>query len=405
VLNVSNPKVGINEINPDVTLHVTRPVGDPDADVDLAPGKGITVFGPIIGQNLGFDSHQIQARTGAYVNGTTTIGFTATALNIQPRGGDIVFHSSYTSDKQIVITDAGLVGLGKTPIERLDINGAVTFGDTQTASPAEGTVRWHVPAGSAGDLEVFKNGAWKSLTTQTVTDGFGPAGTGMITYNAANGKVGIGVAVPTETFEVNGTIKGSGKFQIAIAGSSAAGGSVAGFLSDQSASSTTAAENRTGLQISNTGTWSSNASSKDVGLYVSNVSGQTANESNIAAVLNGNTVIGDVSASVVGAGGTNVLAIQSGAAPTAAPGPTTTGGIQIYSEDMSTGAVSPPVSVFNVMTGEGHVIKLFGSPAITAPDNSALNSTYGTNEQSIIDNMRSRINQLEQVLIAHGLLN
>ena len=85
-------RVGINEPLPFAALHVSRAPADPLSSISLDENSGVALFGPIIGQNLGFDSHQIQARTGEYVGGGPTIALTASSLNLQPRGGDIVIH-------------------------------------------------------------------------------------------------------------------------------------------------------------------------------------------------------------------------------------------------------------------------------------------------------------------------
>jgi hypothetical protein len=173
-------------------------------------------------------------------------------------------------------------------------------------------------------------------------------------------------------------------------------------------SSSSSNDHRVGLGINCSGVWSPNPAALNIGLYVSNVTGQTNANANLAAVLNGNVVIGDVTSSaMIGTNGRRVLGFQTGDFPTQAmsgSGPSN-GGIQVYSSDLSSGPGSPPVSVFNVMTGDGHVIQLYRSSAITAPDNSCVGSTSGTTEQQLIINMRDRINELEAKLQALGLLN
>jgi hypothetical protein len=52
------------------------------------------------------------------------------------------------------------------------------------------------------------------------------------------------------------------------------------------------------------------------------------------------------------------------------------------------------------------VIKLYRSAALTPADNSSIsNTTYGTTEADVINNLRNRINELESKLQALGLLN
>lgn len=158
---LSGGNTGINETLPFATLHVTRLASDPDCDIQLAENTGIILAGPIIGQNLALDAHQIQARTGAYVGASTTMAFSATALNIQPLGGDIIIHSSSSvATDKINISAAGKIGIGKDPIESVDINGAIAIGDASSSSPADGTIRW-----TGTDFEGRKGGAWVSLTS------------------------------------------------------------------------------------------------------------------------------------------------------------------------------------------------------------------------------------------------
>ncbi len=374
--------VGINETVPDVKLHVSRPAADPFSSIDLIEGTGIVVLGPINEKNIVFDNRGIQAREG-FVPGIPVCNFAT--LNLQRLGGDILMHgdNSIAGSKGIITTDAKL-GLGTiNPVERIDIDGAIKIGTTTNTN--DGTIRW-----TGTDFEGRKSGSWVSLTGSVFTDGFVSAGTSMITYNPANAKVGIGVVQPTSAPHVQEY-------------SPVTGESTAGIISNNgSTSSTSQTDNRVGLGVSCSGIWGGSSLSKNIGLYVSEVSGQTAHESNIAAVLNGNVVVGDVtSSSIVGSNGKNVLAIQNGDVPTSAVGGgiTTNSGIQIFSETNSLG-----VSVFNVMTGDGEVIKLYRSAAITAPDNSTVGSTYGPSEQDIITNMRERINQLEAILKNSGLL-
>jgi len=395
---LSGGKVGINETLPYATLHVNRPASDPSSDISLASGSGIAVFGPIIGKNLVMDSHQIQARTGSYIGGTTTIGLTSSSLSIQPIGGDIIIHSqSSVPMEKVVITNEGLVGLGKTPIERLDVNGAVTFGDTYTSSPAEGTVRWHIPTPPATpDLEVFKAGAWVSLTSTGPNPQWTSTSDSIIYFSPVfgNPKVGIGLSAPTSALHIyTNEVTSSGSTSALI-------------HSESTTTSTSFSDSRIGLEVKNSTPWSVNSDARNIGIYVSNVSGQSSHEANIAAVLNGNVVIGNLTSSkIVGTNGTNVLAIQNGSIPTSSPGTTSNAGIQIYSDDSNSGLGST-FSSFHLMNGDGSVVKLFATPALTPADNSAISTTtYGTTEEAVINNLRDRINELENRLQNLGLLH
>jgi hypothetical protein len=384
--------VGINEVLPFATLHVTRI--DTDSDVRMDENTGILLLGAIDSTNLAFDSYNIQARTGAYVG--PTLEFVASELNLQPLGGDVVIHRTYNLDEQVVITDAGLVGIGKTPVERLDVNGAVTFGDTTTAAPAEGTVRWH-PADpsdptSFSDLEVFKDGAWQSLTTTTVTDGLWVQSSipGAIYYEpvAGNAKVGIGTLEPTASLHVveNGVAE-TNTAAISISNTSRTTSSDPSIV-------------RSGLRISSSGPWSANAAALNIGVYVSSSGGQLNPSSNLSALLSGSVVIGEATGlPLIGANGTNVLAIQNGHTPTTPAGNTENAGIQLFST-VPTGGTA---SIFNVMNGDGTVIQLFRQAALPAEDMNNPN-TGDVNTDLLISNMRDRIDALELRLQSLGLI-
>ena len=322
-------------------------------------------------------------------------------MNLQRLGGNILIHGASSIDKQVVITSDGNVGLGKNPIERLDLNGAVTFGDSYSATPVEGTVRWHPASpGVDADLQVFKSGVWKSLTMQTVTDGLWTAGAsaGAIYYEpvAVEPKVGIGTTTPSAQLEV------SGKFIIGNDKPEITGSSISGLITNLgSTSSSSSADNRIGLEVSTSLQWSSNAEARNIGIYVAGVTGQTSAESNLAAVMNGNVVIGDLTSSKsIGTNGTNVLAIQNGVVPASAVSSVTTnGGIQIYSDDLTS------VSVLHVMNGNGEVIKFYRESALTSASTATVAGGYDLNEQAVINNLRIRLNELESKLQNIGLLH
>ncbi len=380
--------VGINETMPYATLHVTRPASDPMEQVALVENTGIIVLGPIDDKNLAFDSHQIQARTGSYVGGGSTLAFTATELNLQPLGGNIIIHSAMAPEQKVTITGDGMVGLGKNPVERLDVNGAITLGDAAGTTPANGTIRW-----SGTDFEGRKAGTWVSMTSGSLTDGFVSGGTDVIYYEPASGnpKVGIGLSTPLAALHVEENAAVTSDV-------------VTTKIESKSTNSGTTDNTRVGLEIVNSLSWSSNALSKDVGLYIKQVSGQSNHESNLAAVFNGNTVIGDLVSgnTIVGAGGRNVLVIQNGDVPTSQAGSSllSNGGIQIYSHTDALGT-----SVFTLMNGDGTIIQLYRAPALSTSDNSVISTTsYGATEATVINNLRTRLNELESKLQAIGLL-
>ncbi|HTF04398.1 MAG TPA: hypothetical protein VK826_10240 [Bacteroidia bacterium] len=392
--NPANPmhNVGINEVLPYATLHVSRPASDPLQKINLAENTGILVLGPIDNQNLGLDSNQVQARTGIYEE--DMLSFTATELRLQPLGGGLLINGALGFKQRVNISTEGNIGIGKTATEKVEINGALTVGDTDTSIPPDGTIRF---GGPSDDLEVWKDGDWTSLTTHTVTDGiWTDSGDGVVYYDGIepshNPKVGIGVTVPNAALHVreeNSVTSGnSGALLVNNFGHT---------------ESTDSALTRVGLGVTCTGVWSSNANALNFGIYVSNVIGQTNPHSNIAAAFNGNTVIGGITGnSLIGDNGKNVLAIQNGVVPNTTPGITPTTGIQIYSSNV-TFLDGVDKSVFNVMTGDSEVIQLYRQPNMAEASLTVPNSG-DANTDALIENMRLRINQLEDILKALGIL-
>jgi hypothetical protein len=388
-------RTGINTPLPYSTLHVDRPEADVQTDIALDENTGIIISGSMIGQNLVLDNHQLQARFGDYVAGGPTIVLTAAQLNIQPFGGNVVLNNNLGDANKITFNSAGKMGLGVLPTdERLSIGGAATFGDSFSETPAPGTVRWHANPGDPADLMVYKDGVWKSLTTQTVTDGFWTdGGGGIIYYNPAVApKVGIGLSTPTAALEVEEN------------GGNLSDDSFAAIIRSEAAGIGGTTHTRAALKVETSGPWSTEASAYNVGVYVANVSGQSSENANLAAVFSGNTVIGNLNGlPIIGANGTNVLAIQTGVSqPTTIPGSTANSGIQIFSNEITLGGID--TSVFHLMTGDGEVIQLYQQPMLE-PTASANNPNTGNADtDALIVNMRERINALELVLINLGLL-
>lgn len=382
----SGGNVGINELIPDTKLHVSRPLSDPASDISLNPGTGIVVVGPIE-NNIVADYRGIQARHGEYV--ASGLSLEVSSLNLQRLGGDILIHGDSTIDDsaKTIITNEGKIGLGTlTPMEKLEVNGAIIVGDTNTASPSNGAIRF-----TGTDFEGRKAGNWVSLTSSLWEK---VDNTGSITYaGMTQPRVGIGTNTPDGTLHILNNENATTSTSSAIITTTAL------------SSSSSASDNRVGVQISNSGGWSSNADAKNIGLYVANVTGQSNHESNIAAVLNGNVVVGDVSSSkAVGSNGVNVLAIQNGTAPDSPPSSTSTsGGVQVYSTTLPPDGTSPPTSVFHVMNGDGTIIQLYRQNAITPSETTAPNSGDAATN-ALINNMRQRIDQLEGVLKKLGLI-
>ncbi len=383
----STGHVGINEKTPDTFLHVSRPESDANSSVALTSGSGLATFGPIT-KHLVFDHQGLQARQGTTVG--NTLALSVSELNIQRLGGDVLFHGDAPSESEkVVVRSDGKVGVGVLlPAEKLHLNGAVVVGNTSNAAPQNGTIRYST---GSGDLEGFVANAWTSLSSkwEKVDNSTTPTAS-KITYNQANAMVGIGVAQPMSALHVRGV-------------ETCDEGSTALLVENPAATtSTDASASRIALDISCSGVWSSNVAAKSIGL-VASASGAGNANANLAAVFNGNVVVGGLSSSpAVGTGGTNVLAIQSGAAPSSPPGGSGTPGsaVQLFvSTDVS------GVSVLNIMNGDGNVIQLHVQNPLSAPDNTTLNPVYDGGTAAVINNLRTRINELEARLQALGLLN
>ncbi|MBC7862878.1 MAG: hypothetical protein IAF38_07875 [Bacteroidia bacterium] len=375
--------VGINESIPDTKLHVSRPIGESGAALDLIEGTGIFVVGPIDTKNIVQDYRGIQARQGNYIGDVLNI--TVDELNLQRMGGNILIHGDSTialTQKAIITTDAKL-GLGTiTPAERIDIDGAIKIGTTVTSN--EGTIRF---TGSAFEGRV--GGSWLPFT------GTGPwlAGTGEgIYYDAATApRVGIGTNATPATLTVFDQ-------ETAVVNSS-----VGAFVKNAATNTGGGAnDHRVSVLVEGSGTWGGDAFSKNIGIYARIISGANAVNRDLAAVLNGNVLVGDLvagSVDVIGTLGEKILAIQSGVAPTASPVDT----VQLYSADVTVGPDT--YATLHLRTENGDAIKLYKASAIEAVNNmDPIPDTYDTTVAQTIENMRLRINDLEARLVAFELL-
>lgn len=377
--------MGVNNPLPTTVLHVYGNPMSPESTVQLLDGTGIVTIGPSDGTNLVLDFNAIQARLGT----STPSGVTedVSNLDLQPLGGEITFHTSFTEDdKKVVIKDDGKIGVGiSTPGEKLHLNGAMVVGTTTNIEPVEGTIRYN-PVTS--DLEGFVSGVWSSLTGVSGSGGFWQsAGDDQIKYNTPNAKVAVGTEVPTAALHVSTN------------SDTTEGNSVASIIENTSVTSNPAANgNRIGLQVDNSLQWSSSDTAKNVGITVRST-GMPNAQQNIAAVLSGNVVVGKLNAEVVGVGSENVLAIQNGAVPA---GPVGAGddGIQLYSANR----ITTEISTFHVMNGDGTVLRLYRQtnnmtvPIPIVPDSG------DTETDTLIANMVTRINELETILKNLGVL-
>jgi len=369
--------VGINEMRPDTTFQVSRQLEDPKTDLDLIPGTGIAVIGPIT-NNIVADYRGMQARKGEYIG--TQLSLETDTFNLQRLGGDILFHGDDSIDASFkgIITDEGRLGLGTiTPQERVDIAGAIKIGSTTGEN--EGTIRF-----TGTDFEGYKSGAWVSLTA-----GNGPwthpAGNTVYYSSGSTSRVGIGTSTVNATLSVLDT-------------ETVTQGNTAALIRNNSQTNSSGLDdNRIGMEIGCSGTWGGDPKSKNVGLYIGQVAGQTNSASNIAAVMNGNVVIGDMVSGkqLLGTSSSNVLSIQNGVKP---DGIAETDSVQLYSDMLSN------VPTLHIMRGNGETIKLYKETALTAADAATVGDTYTAVEKAVIVNLRTRLNQLEAKLISMGLL-
>jgi hypothetical protein len=77
------------------------------------------MLGAASGLNVVMDDNEIMARNG---------GALAT-LHLQAEGGDLMVHGGVAETHRVVVTDAGLLGVGTSaPAERLDVRGNVKLG-------------------------------------------------------------------------------------------------------------------------------------------------------------------------------------------------------------------------------------------------------------------------------------
>jgi hypothetical protein len=376
--------VGINETLPDTFLHVGGDPLDINTPIGLQVNTGLVEVGPITSSVL-LDYRGIQSRKGIY---DPSLTLSVDTLHLQNLGGELLIHGKTSTPEveKVIVALNGNTGIGKLiPQAKLHVNGRIIVGDTSGEPDVAGAMRWF-----NGDFEGFNGSNWVSLTSGTGY--WSPAGTDMIRYNPANAKVGIGVASPDSALDIaHGFTEPMGVMGCCI---NVTGNTSGSSLMDM----------RVGLELSCTGVFSTVTAAKNIGLHIPEVTGQDA-EANIAAVLNGNTVIGQVvqDANMVGDDGNRVLVIQKGTAPaTAVPGPggAASTAIQIYADSDATGK-----TFFKVMDNQGFVISLFKQTPLPDRNENPVGSNYTGNEQEIITNLRSRLDALESKLVALGLFD
>lgn len=102
-----------------------------------------------------------------------------------------------------------------------------------------------------------------------------------------------------------------------------------------------------------------------------------------------------VNATTFGTNSVNVFAQGNGTAPTT----DIANQYQLYSADIVAGNAAP-----HFRTEVGDIIKLFKAAALTAVDATAINATYDATEEAVLNNVRTRLNEIEALLQANGLL-
>ncbi len=371
LIMTTDGNVGINESQPYSKLQVSLPETDANTVISLTPDSGIANIGPIT-KSLVLSSGQLQARQGQFVNGV--LDLSTDSLEIQPLGGGFVIHSdnSVPVERKGAFTNDGFLGVGLiNPIERVDINGAIRIGDTTNDN--EGSIKW-----DGNDFLGRTASGWASLTAGSSSSLWTQSGDNIYYNTGTDPRVGVATDAPSATLSV-------------LDQEQVTSGNAAAHIVQRAASrGTTATEHRVGLQIENPSAWLGDMASSDVGLYVSNVSGQTDSNHNLAAVLNGNVVIGDLVEEEIGAGGSNVLAIKEGTQPATVR----TAAVQLYTLS----------GVLHVQNESGDPLVLKQQPVLTPADSNAFGANYDQSVIRILDNMRARINELEIRLKATGLL-
>ncbi len=104
-------RVGIGTFDPVAPLQVLS-----GTDVTMSDSSGYLVIGDVNGDNVAFDSNEIQARA----NGA------AAMLHVQADGGVFRVHHNQPVGEQVSVTDSGSVGIGtQSPLEKLHVIGNV----------------------------------------------------------------------------------------------------------------------------------------------------------------------------------------------------------------------------------------------------------------------------------------
>lgn len=112
-------------------------------------------------------------------------------------------------------------------------------------------------------------------------------------------------------------------------------------------------------------------------------------------LINGNGNMG-LGVTGFGASAITVFGVKNGTAPSTSPVDL----FQMYSADQVAGNACA-----HFRTENGAIIKLYKEAALTVADTGVVDSTYDATEAAVINNIRTRLNELETRLQAIGLLN
>ena len=106
-----------------------------------------------------------------------------------------------------ITVDGNNIGIGlqagHLPSERLNVNGAISIGNTTSTHIQSGTIRWNTAANaSEGDLEGYDGNEWRSLIS-----GGGWEDEGAYSYTENSVTIGESETAPTATVDINGTLR------------------------------------------------------------------------------------------------------------------------------------------------------------------------------------------------------
>lgn len=189
--------IGIGTTSPHASLHIAA-----GSDVSLSDTSGFLVIGDVDGANLVMDDNEIMARS----NGA------ASTLHLQAEGGSLHIHTHQDTAEQVIVTNAGSVGIGTTsPQASLhigtgndaslsdssgylvlgDVNGTNLVADNnEIIARSNGAVSTLHLQAHGGALQVHTH---LSASQQVIVTG--------------TGDVGIGTTNPTEQLDVRGNVK------------------------------------------------------------------------------------------------------------------------------------------------------------------------------------------------------